>query len=81
MTVPWIGVVAHLRSRDYASTDELIARRRLPRRTAGHVHYAHAQRSDNILSAMNETFRISKEAHIAAEIYHLKINHERNWAK
>jgi N-acyl-D-amino-acid deacylase len=30
---------------------------------------------------MNETFRIAKEASIHAEIYHLKINHSRNWNK
>jgi N-acyl-D-amino-acid deacylase len=37
--------------------------------------------SDHILKAMNETFRIATEANIPAEIYHLKINHERNWNK
>ena len=37
--------------------------------------------SDKILEALNETFRISKEANIPAEIYHLKINHQRNWNK
>ena len=37
--------------------------------------------SDNIYAGLNETFRIAKEANIPAEIYHLKINHERNWNK
>jgi N-acyl-D-amino-acid deacylase len=37
--------------------------------------------SDKILQALNETFRIAKEADILTEIYHLKINHQRNWNK
>jgi N-acyl-D-amino-acid deacylase len=36
---------------------------------------------DFILRALNETFRIAKEANIHAEIYHLKINIDRNWNK
>ncbi len=36
---------------------------------------------DFILPAINETLRIAKEARIAAEIYHLKINISRNWDK
>jgi N-acyl-D-amino-acid deacylase len=36
---------------------------------------------DFILDALNETMRISKEAKIHAEIYHLKINIARNWNK
>jgi len=66
---------------DYASTDELIALAQIASQNGG-MYITHMRsESDNILSAMNETFRISKEAHIAAEIYHLKINHERNWGK
>ncbi|MFM9074631.1 MAG: N-acyl-D-amino-acid deacylase family protein, partial [Bacteroidota bacterium] len=37
--------------------------------------------SDNIFPALKETFTIAREANIPAEIYHLKINHERNWNK
>ncbi|MEJ0029933.1 MAG: amidohydrolase family protein [Bacteroidota bacterium] len=37
--------------------------------------------SDFIYRGLNETFRIAKEANIPAEIFHLKINHERNWKK
>ncbi|MBL0741187.1 N-acyl-D-amino-acid deacylase family protein [Chryseolinea lacunae] len=66
---------------DYASTEELIALAEVAGQYGG-MYITHMRsESDNILSAMNETFRISKEAHIPAEIYHLKINHERNWNK
>jgi N-acyl-D-amino-acid deacylase len=66
---------------DYASTDELIALAQVASQYGG-MYITHMRsESDNILGAMNETFRISKEANIPAEFYHLKINHERNWNK
>ncbi len=66
---------------DYAATDELIALAQVASQYGG-MYITHMRsESDNILKAMNETFRISKEANIHAEIYHLKINHERNWNK
>ena len=66
---------------DYASTDELVELSKVAAQYGG-MYVTHMRsESDNILSAMNETFRIAKEAKIHAEIYHLKINHERNWNK
>ena len=66
---------------DYASTDELIELSKVAAQYGG-MYITHMRsESDNILSAINETFRIAKEANIHAEIYHLKINHERNWNK
>lgn len=66
---------------DYASTEELIELSKVAASYGG-MYITHMRsESDHILKAMNETFRIAKEANIQAEIYHLKINHERNWRK
>lgn len=66
---------------DYASTEELIELSKVASQYGG-MYITHMRsESDHILKAMNETFRIAKEANIPAEIYHLKINHERNWQK
>ncbi len=65
----------------YATTEELIELSKVAAEYGG-MYITHMRsESDFILSAMNETFRISKEANIPAEIYHLKINHSRNWSK
>ena len=66
---------------DYASTEELIELCKVASEYKG-MYITHMRsESDNIYQALNETFRISKEANLPAEIYHLKINHERNWNK
>ncbi len=66
---------------DFASTDELIELCKVVSEYGG-MYITHMRsESDRILSAMNETFRIAKQANVAAEIYHLKINHQRNWNK
>jgi len=63
----------------FASTDELIALCDVAAEYKG-IYITHMRsESDKILEALNETFRIAKAAHIPAEIYHLKINQERNW--
>ncbi len=66
---------------DYASTEELIELARVASAYGG--MYATHMRSegDYILIALNEALRIAREADIAAEIYHLKINLPRNWNK
>ncbi len=65
----------------YASTEELIALSKVASRYKG-MYISHMRsEGDFILNAMNETMRISKEANIHAEIYHLKINIARNWNK
>jgi len=66
---------------DYASTEELIELCKVASEYKG-MYITHMRsESDNIYTGLNETFRIAHEANIPAEIYHLKINHERNWNK
>lgn len=66
---------------DYASTEELVELARVASSKGG-IYITHMRsESDRIYSALNETFRIASEARIPAEIYHLKINHTRNWNK
>lgn len=65
----------------FASTEELIELCKVAGEYGG-MYITHMRsESDNILEALNETFRISKEANLPAEIYHLKINQQRNWNK
>jgi N-acyl-D-amino-acid deacylase len=66
---------------DYAKTEEIIALAQVASEYEG-MYITHMRsESDHILKALNETFRIAKEAKIRSEIYHLKINHDRNWNK
>lgn len=66
---------------DYASTEELIALASVAAAYGG-VYITHLRsESDHIISALEEAFQIAKDANIATEIYHLKINHARNWGK
>ena len=66
---------------DYATTEEIIALAQTASEYKG-MYITHMRsESDHILKALNETFRIAKEAKIRTEIYHLKINHDRNWDK
>lgn len=65
----------------YATTHELIALAKIASAHGG-IYITHIRsEGDFILPAINETIRIAKEANIAAEIYHLKINISRNWDK
>lgn len=65
----------------YASTEELIELAKVASGYGG-IYIAHMRsEGDLILSAIDETIRISREANIPAEIYHLKINLSRNWNK
>lgn len=66
---------------DYASTEELIELCKVVAEYNG-IYITHMRsESDHIYAGLNETFRIAKEANVPAEIYHLKINHSRNWNK
>ncbi len=66
---------------NYASTEEIIQLAGVAKANGG-IYITHMRsESDNILQALVETFRIAKEAAIRTEIYHLKINHDRNWKK
>lgn len=65
----------------FASTEELIELCKVASSFGG-MYITHMRsESDFIFKALNETFQIAKEANIPAEIYHLKINHDRNWDK
>jgi N-acyl-D-amino-acid deacylase len=65
----------------FASTEELIELNKVASQYGGSYITHMRSESDKILEALNETFRIAREADIAAEIYHLKINQQRNWDK
>lgn len=66
---------------DYASTEELIELSKVVSKYGG-MYITHMRsESDKIFPALNEVFRIAKEAKVPAEIYHLKINNEWNWKK
>jgi N-acyl-D-amino-acid deacylase len=63
----------------YASTEELIA---LAAAAApyGGIYATHMRsEGDSINAALDETFRIAREAHISTEIWHLKVAGRRNW--
>jgi N-acyl-D-amino-acid deacylase len=65
----------------FASTEELIELSKVASQYGG-AYITHLRsESDKILEALNESFRIAREANIAVEIYHLKINQQRNWNK
>ena len=65
----------------YAKTEELIALCKVVSSYGG-MYITHMRsEGDFILPALNETIRIAKEADLPAEVYHLKINLERNWNK
>jgi N-acyl-D-amino-acid deacylase len=66
---------------DYASTEELIELAKVAAQYGGMYTTHMRSEGDFILQALNETIRIAKEADIPAEIYHLKINLNRNWNK
>ena len=63
----------------YAATSELIA---LAAEAApyGGIYATHMRsEGDGIFAALDETFRIAREAHISTEIWHLKVAGKKNW--
>ncbi len=63
----------------YASTEEFIA---LAAEAAayGGIYATHMRsEGDGMAAALDETFRIAREAHIPAEIWHLKVAGKKNW--
>jgi N-acyl-D-amino-acid deacylase len=65
----------------YASTEELIA---LAAEAApfGGIYATHMRsEGDGMTAALDETFRIAREAHIPAEIWHLKVAGKKNWGR
>jgi N-acyl-D-amino-acid deacylase len=66
---------------NYASTEELIELSKVASSYGG-MYIAHIRSEGNaMLEAVDETIRIAKEAHIPAEIYHLKFSGKPNWSK
>jgi dihydroorotase/N-acyl-D-amino-acid deacylase len=65
----------------YAPTEEIIALAKAARRHGG-VYATHMRNEGGqIDQALNETFRIAREADIPAEIWHLKVSGRRNWGR
>ncbi|HWA35076.1 MAG TPA: hypothetical protein VG737_13135, partial [Cyclobacteriaceae bacterium] len=65
----------------FASTEELVELCKEASKYNGMYMTHMRSESDKILDGLSETFRIAREASIPAEIYHLKINQQRNWSK
>jgi N-acyl-D-amino-acid deacylase len=66
---------------DYAATEELVELSKVAAAYSG-MYITHMRsEGDKIFDGLRETFRIAGEAKIRTEIYHLKINQERNWNK
>ena len=65
----------------YSTTDELIALAKVAAKYDG-VYFSHIRNeADQIDSALDEAFRIGREAHIPINIWHLKIGPRANWGK
>jgi len=65
----------------YAKTEELIALASTAGRFGG-IYATHMRSESNAeMAALDETFRIGREAHIPVEIFHLKAAGKQNWGK
>ena len=65
----------------FATTDELIAMCRVAAKYGG-MYISHVRNEGGgLIEAVDELIRISREAGIASEIYHLKAGGESNWNK
>ncbi|ODU94900.1 MAG: dihydroorotase [Lysobacterales bacterium 66-474] len=65
----------------YATTDELIALAKVASRYGG-IYATHMRDEGNAeAAAIDEIFKISREAHIPVEIFHLKAAGKANWGK
>jgi len=65
----------------FAPTEEIIALAKAARRHGG-VYATHMRNEGGqIDQALDETFRIAREAGIPAEIWHLKVSGRRNWGR
>src|SRR5438093_3306484 len=65
----------------YSTTDELIALARAARRHGG-IYASHMRNEGSrIDAALDEVFRIAREADIPAEISHLKLAGRRSWGR
>jgi N-acyl-D-amino-acid deacylase len=65
----------------YAKTDELIALAKAASRYGG-IYASHIRNeADHEMEALDEAFRIGREANIPVEIWHLKVSGRQNWGK
>ena len=65
----------------YAKTEELIALASEAGK-AGGIYATHMRNeSDSVLEAIDEALRIGREAHLPAEIWHLKVAGKSNWGR
>ncbi len=65
----------------YAKTDELIALAKVAAKKGG-IYASHIRgEGDSEMHALDEAFRIGREAGIPVEIFHLKVAGEQNWGK
>ena len=65
----------------YASTEELIEMCKEASKYQGKYISHIRNEGDDLIEAVEELLRISREAGIPAEFYHLKASNERNWSK
>ena len=65
----------------FAKTDELVELAKVASESGG-MYIAHMRSEGNrLLEAIDETLTIAREAHIRAEIYHLKAAGQSNWSR
>jgi len=65
----------------FAKTDELVELAKVASASGG-MYISHMRsEGDRLLEGIDETLTIAREAHIRAEIYHLKVSGESNWPK
>jgi dihydroorotase/N-acyl-D-amino-acid deacylase len=66
---------------NYASTEELIALAKVAAQHGG-IYATHMRNEgDSEMQALEETFRIGREARIPVEIFHLKMAGKQNWGR
>lgn len=65
----------------YAKTDELIALAKVASKYGG-IYTSHIRNEgDSEMEALEEAFRIGREANLPVEIWHLKVSGRQNWGK
>jgi dihydroorotase/N-acyl-D-amino-acid deacylase len=65
----------------YSTTDEIVRLARVAARYGG-VYFSHIRdESDHIDTALDEAFRIGREANIPVNIWHLKVGGPANWGR
>jgi dihydroorotase/N-acyl-D-amino-acid deacylase len=66
---------------NYSSTDELIDLAKVASKYGG-IYASHMRNEgDEEMTALDEAFRIGREANIPVEIFHLKVSGRQNWGK